>query len=156
MKESRRIESLFAKQYNGNPWLGVNMVDKLSQITPEQAAHKFSPQANSIWEILNHMIGWRELVLRGIPKNNYSSPNHNFIQPITNTTKEEWQKTLAHLEKSQEDWLQYLSTLDEMILGETFGDMSYSYYELILGVLHHDIYHFGQISILFRLITEGV
>lgn len=153
MNESRRIENLFAKQYNGDPWLGVNMVDKLDQIDPEHAAYKFSPEANSIWEILNHIIGWREAVLQGIPQKSYLSPSHNYIQPITNPSQEEWIKTLERLEKSQVDWLHFLSKIDETIFDEPFGDKSYSNYELIMGVLHHDIYHLGQISLLVRLIS---
>ncbi|MEB2775485.1 DinB family protein [Algoriphagus sp. D3-2-R+10] len=152
MKESRRIENLFAKQYNGDPWLGVNMVDKLGQINPEQAAYKFSPEANSIWELLNHIIGWREAVLHGIPQKSYLSPIHNYIQPITNPSQEEWIKTLDRLKKTQTKWIQFLSTVEETIFDEPFGDKSYSHYELIMGVLHHDIYHLGQISLLVRLI----
>lgn len=154
MKEPQRIRSLFTKQYNDDPWLGVNFVDKLKQISPGQAAHKFSPRTNSIWEILNHIISWREMVLQGIPQKSYSSPNHNFFLPIINPSEKEWAKTLDRLGKSQQSWLEYLSVLDESIFDENFGDTNYTYYELILGVLHHDIYHLGQLSLLARLTTE--
>src|SRR5690606_22761870 len=120
MKESQRIQSLFAKQYNDDSWLGVNFVDKLRQISLEQAVHKFSPATNSIWEILNHLISWRELVLAGIPQNTYTSPAHNFFQPITNPTEDEWLRTLNRLKKSQEEWLEYFSSLDESIFENPF------------------------------------
>ncbi|SFU13506.1 DinB superfamily protein [Algoriphagus locisalis] len=154
MKESQRIQRLYSKQYNGDSWLGVNFVDKLNQITLTQAAHKFSPSTNSIWEILNHLIRWRKLVLEGIPHNTYTSPFHNFFQPITNPSKEEWLKTLDLLRDSEEAWQEYLSNLDESIFDKAFGDKQYNYHELIHGVLHHDIYHLGQISLLARLTRE--
>ena len=154
MKESQRIQSLFAKQYNQDPWLGVNFVDKLAQLSPNQAAFKFTPDSNSIWEILNHLISWRELVLEGIHEKTYTSPSHNFFLPISEPSQIEWKKTLDRLNQSQDSWLTYLSTMDEAIFDEQFNDKNYTYYELILGVLHHDIYHLGQISLLARLVKE--
>lgn len=154
MKESQRIQHLFAKQYNQDPWLGVNFVDKLAQLSPDQAAYKFTPTNNSIWEILNHLISWREMVLHGISVETYNSPSHNFFQAISEPTEIEWTKTLDRLSQSQDSWLNYLSKMDEEIFDKKFGDKNYTYYELILGVLHHDIYHLGQISLLARLVTE--
>lgn len=151
MEESLRIKTLFANQYNGDPWLGVNITSKLNEITAEQAAFKFSTQTNSIWEILNHIIGWRELVLRGIPEKGYISPSHNCFLPVKNTSKLEWEHTLVRLKDSQDDWLNFLDKLDSKILEEKFSDKHYNHYELILGVLHHDIYHLGQISLLLRI-----
>ncbi|WPR76831.1 DinB family protein [Algoriphagus sp. NG3] len=154
MKESQRIRSLFSKQYNEDPWLGVNFVDKLAQISPEEAVYKFSPNTNSIWEILNHLISWREIVLEGIHRNTYSVPDHNFFLPIKDSSEEEWNLTLDRLRASQESWLEYFSSLDEGILDNKFGDQTYTYYELVLGVLHHDIYHLGQIALLARIVSE--
>lgn len=151
MKETLRIRSLFEKQYDGDPWLGVNFISKLSQITPEIAAYKFSPETNSIWEILNHIIGWREAVLQGIPQNGYISPEHNFICPIESPTALEWEHTLVRLKDSQEDWLDFLNETDKILLQKPFSKKIYNHYELILGVLHHDIYHLGQISLLLNL-----
>lgn len=156
MKETLRIRSLFEKQYDGNPWLGVNFLDKLKLITPEMAAFKFSPDTNSIWEILNHIIGWREVVLQGIPQNGYKSPPHNYLTPIESPSELEWEHTLVRLKDSQDDWLEYLNSLDKKVFERPFSDGRYNHYELILGILHHDIYHLGQISLLIRLVNSKV
>jgi uncharacterized damage-inducible protein DinB len=155
MEETSRIKSLFAKQFDGNPWLGVNFTQKLQHVTPEMAAYKINPDTNSIWEILNHIIGWREVVLQGIPQNGYISPNHNYLQPIENPSELEWEHTLVRLKDSQQDWMEFFETLDESIFDEPFGDKPYTYYELILGILHHDIYHLGQISLLIKLLPKS-
>lgn len=154
MKETLRIRSLFEKQYDGAPWLGVNFTEKLALITPELAACKLSPDSNSIWEILNHIIGWREVVLQGIPQNGYKTPPHNYLQPIKNPTALEWEHTLVRLKDSQEDWLEFLTQMDKKIFEKPFGDKNYNHYELIIGILHHDIYHLGQISLLIKLLKE--
>lgn len=151
MQETQRIKSLFAKQYDGDPWLGVNFVNKLSQITPEIAAFKLHPEANSIWEILNHIIGWREVVLQGIPQNGYKSPIHNYMNPIENPSALEWEHTLVRLKDSQEDWLEFLESMNETNLEKPFGNKGLNHYELIFGILQHDTYHLGQISFLIKL-----
>lgn len=156
MKETLRIGSLFEKQYDGTPWLGVNFVSKLDQITPDIAAYKISPEANSIWEILNHIIGWREIVLQGIPQNGYKSPTHNYMQPVKDPSDLEWEHTLVRLKDSQEDWLEFLKSMNKAILEKPFGESHYNHYELIQGILHHDIYHLGQISLLIKLSKTGV
>ena len=66
MKETQRIIQLFEKGFNGIPWIDVNLVDVLENITPEQAIRKLYPNANSIWEITNHIISWRENVLQRV------------------------------------------------------------------------------------------
>jgi len=154
MEEIQRIKSLFAKQYNGDTWLGVNFLGKLDKITPEQAAFKFSPEVNSIWEILNHVIGWRELVLQGIPQNGYKKPSHNYLQPIQHISDLEWEHTIVRLKDSQQDWLEFLENLDSSLIHKPIGDKTFNHYELIMGILHHDIYHLGQISLLVKLLKK--
>ncbi|EAZ83205.1 DinB family protein [Algoriphagus machipongonensis] len=154
MEEANRIKSLFAKQFDGKPWLGVNFTEKLQEVTPEMAAYKITPDTNSIWEILNHIIGWREVVLQGFPQNGYITPSHNYLHPVENTSYLEWEHTLVRLKDSQQDWTEFFETLDESIFDQPFGDKPYTYYELMLGILHHDIYHLGQISLLIKLIPK--
>lgn len=154
MEESLRIKSLFVKQYDGNCWLGVNFQNKLAQINLSQATYKFSPATNSIWEILNHLISWREVVLAGLLKDTYSSPDHNYFQAIKDPSKTEWLKTLDRFRNSQDGWLEYLSNLDDSIFEKQFDNKNYNYYEMIHGILHHDIYHLGQISLLVRMTIE--
>ena len=51
MNEPVRIVSLFNKLYNSNPWIDVNIVDTLSNLTADQATKKVLNNCNSIWEI---------------------------------------------------------------------------------------------------------
>ena len=59
------ISKLFADLYSGDPWIGVNLVDSLKNVSPEQASRKVGAH-NSIWEILNHIIAWRLNVLERV------------------------------------------------------------------------------------------
>ena len=66
LKETTRLEKLFEDLYDGDPWLDVTLVGTLSKINAQQAAQKPNDDWNSIWEITNHLISWRENVLQRV------------------------------------------------------------------------------------------
>jgi len=89
MKETNRITKLFEDSYNGSPWIDVTIMDTLKNISAEQAAKKVTPGRNSIWQIINHMIAWRENVLLRIQGNEIVTPNNNYFTEIENISETE-------------------------------------------------------------------
>ena len=87
MKESIRISQLFKDLFEGDPWLGVNIMSTLGGISAERAAVKIAPERNSIWEIVNHMTSWRLNVLQRFEGEVIPSPEHNYILPVETTTE---------------------------------------------------------------------
>lgn len=151
MKEIQRIIQLFEKGYNGTPWIDVNLVDVLEEITPEQAIRKLYPNANSIWEITNHIISWRENVLQRVQGVEMNTPSHNYFVPLQKGALN-WQQTLKKLEASQNEWISFLKRLKETELELIYKPNGMTYYEHIHGILQHDVYHLGQIVMLTKLI----
>ena len=151
MKETTRISKLFIDLYNGSPWLDVNIVTSLGKITSKQAAHKIAPNVNSIWEILNHIIGWRNEVLKRVQSINTIAPKNNFFEPVVIITEEAWIETLMQLSKSQALWIDFLHELKVKDLNLHFERNSFTYYEHIHGILQHDAYHLGQIVLLTKI-----
>ena len=82
MKETERIIKSFEYLYDGEPWLGVNIVGTLEIITAGQAGKKIADNHNSIWEITNHMISWRLNVLERVKGKTMVSPDNNYIEPV--------------------------------------------------------------------------
>ncbi len=82
MKETNRIVKLFEDLYNGSPWIDVTIMDTLKNISAEQAAKKVIPGRNSIWQIINHMIAWRENVLLRVQGNEMVTPNNNYFTQL--------------------------------------------------------------------------
>ena len=151
MKETQRLIQLFEKGYNGSPWIDVNLVDVLQNITPEQAIKKLYPNANSIWEITNHIISWRENVLQRVQGVEINTPLHNYFVPLQKGDMT-WKQTLKKLEASQKEWIHFLKNLKENEFETIYKPNGMSYYEHIQGILQHDVYHLGQIVMLSRLI----
>ena len=153
MKEQQRIAGLFSDLYDGNPWLDINIHDTLESILPEIAAKKLKPDANSIWEIANHLISWRENVLERVKGKVLITPNHNYFVPIADPTAQAWKSTLERFEISQQNWLSFLAGFSEKDFGKVYPNNDHTYYEHIHGIIQHDAYHLGQIVMLRKLLA---
>jgi uncharacterized damage-inducible protein DinB len=151
MKETERISGLLRAIYNGHPWLDVNMMDNLSRLSWQKAGQKVHPNLNTIWEIVNHLIGWRMNVLQRVQGVVIKTPDNNYFEPVTDQSEESWMRTLADLKASQEAWVQFLEQAPDEILANAYPVNNMSYYEHVQGIIQHDAYHLGQIVLLAKM-----
>lgn len=151
MQETKRITKLFKDIYHGSPWIDVNLTDTLSKVTPAQAANRTIPQCNTIWEIVNHLIQWRQNVLQRVQGKVITTPSHNYFQKVNDTSAKAWKTTLKDLAESQKQWLGFLKKFDENDFEKVYPNNNMTYYEHIQGIIQHDAYHLGQIVMLSKL-----
>jgi uncharacterized damage-inducible protein DinB len=152
MTEIARLVSLFEKLYDGEPWIDVNIVSNLQNITAGQASKKVLTNCNSIWEITNHLIEWRLNVLKRVEGKTIQTPANNFFEEVKDPSNEAWEDTLKRLDASQQQWLSFLKNLKEIDLEKTYPKNNMTYYEHIQGIIQHDAYHLGQIVLLSKFI----
>tara|TARA_R110002012_G_scaffold11112_5_gene49899 strand:+ start:176 stop:634 length:459 start_codon:yes stop_codon:yes gene_type:complete len=152
MNESHRIQTLFTDLYHGHPWLDVTLEDTLSRITAAQAHQRPLKSGNTIWEIVNHLIAWRENVLKRVQGEVLETPANNYIKKIEDASEEAWQQTLNALETTQKEWLYFLSTFPEADFEKEYPTNKHSYYKHIHGIIQHDAYHLGQIVLLAKMV----
>jgi uncharacterized damage-inducible protein DinB len=152
MKESSRIISLFEKLYDGSPWIDVSIADSLKDISARQAAARALPGCNSIWELVNHLTHWRLNVLKRVEGKRITTPDNNYIEPITDTTDAAWKKTLDKLDESQQKWIHFLKAFKSENFSRIYPNNNMNYYEHIHGILQHDAYHLGQIVLLRKFV----
>ena len=150
MKETQRIASLFEELYDGTPWIDVSIAVTLKKITAEEAAAKVLPNRNSIWEITNHLINWREHALARLQGKKVKHPETNYFSPATNTSAAEWKLTQKIFKNSQRKWILFLKKFKSADLGKKYPYGKQTYYRLILGIIQHDVYHLGQIVLLSK------
>ncbi len=155
MSESKRIAKLFSDLYNGNPWTYVKLTDILKDISAEQASARPVKNANTIWQLVQHCVGWRENVLRKLKGELFTSPEDNYLSVPADTSADAWQQLLLALQKTETDWEDFLLSLEDRSLNEGYAPSKneFTIYEVIHGVMHHDNYHFGQISILKKMVS---
>ena len=150
MKETERITKLFEEIYDGDSWVGVSLVDTLKNISGEKAAKKIRSNWNSIWEIVVHIISWRDNVLQRVNGAITHEPDDNYIRPVEDPSEKEWQKVSLALKNSQEEWISFLTQMNDEDLEKIYQGNNSSYYKNIHGIVQHDTYHLGQIVILAK------
>ncbi len=152
MTELKRLYHSFASLYKGDSWLGITIASVLAGIDARQAAQRIIPRSNTIWEITEHMISWRENVMQRLNGRIMTTPEHNYFTPIADSSASAWQDTINRFEQTQEAWLHFLDRFPASSLETIYPPNQLTYYEHIQGVLQHDAYHLGQIVMLTRLV----
>lgn len=150
MKETERIKKLFEDLYSGNPWLDVTLVETLAGLSAQQAAHKPDPNWNSIWEITNHLISWRENVLGRVNGQTLKTPENNYFSYVIDTSDIAWELTLKKLHNSQQAWLEFLDKMQDGEMEKIYPANEHTYADHIHGIIQHDAYHLGQIVMLAK------
>ena len=152
MKESNRISSLFNDLFDGNPWIDVNLVDSLYNLTAEQASRRILPRSNTIWEITNHMISWRKIVLKRLQGKIVPTAPDNYVEPVPDQSALAWKKTLSSLTNTQKARNQLLENYEAQSFSKIYPGNGMDHYKHIHGILQHDAYHLGQIKMLLKYV----
>ena len=103
-------------------------------LSPEQAAWKASPGRHSIWQILNHICFWREVVvgrLEGKEPPPHELERRNFEEPA-NRSDAAWKASVERFARSQRV---VRSALESGKLTE----------DRFRFMVPHDAYHLGQV-----------
>ena len=142
------------RAFEGDAWHGPSMSEILTCITADQAAAHPIPETHSIWEIVLHTSVWQRTVrerLQGKPI--VSLPAEEDWPPVTDTSTSAWtaaaQELRAEYELLREEALQWR----DRDLGETTEGQRYTVYEMLHGVIQHNLYHAGQIALLKKATT---
>ena len=142
----------FQNLYEGEPWFGRSMTSILQEVAPSKAYQKNSKEQHSIYEILQHMLAWRELFVKRLNGDNSISIQLNSAldwPPLPSSqTAENWKKLLTRLSENQQALVQALSQKEDSLLAEEFANSNATLETHLEGNLQHDIYHLGQIAIL--------
>ena len=148
MNEIERIKDQLQRAFNNEPWSGPSVMEVLKDIVPEKAASKPIPSAHSIWEILEHVNTDIENVI-GRLRGDFTPLTDEMDWPkITDTSEKSWNKLVSRFNKNHEELLSEISKLSPDILDKPIKEGLSTYYVTLHGVVQHNLYHLGQISLL--------
>ena len=143
----------------GNPWLGVNFEKKIKLIDEERFFHKPN-EMHSVAELLSHLTAWRKDVIIKITTGKGSItdcdpsnwPNNEALKKLG------WKKIIAEYKSTLSTIIDLLKDRTDEFLNDRYFDIdfkgSYPYSFALYGLLHHDIYHLGQIGILITMMKK--
>lgn len=145
--ETEKITSLLKRTFERGAWHGPSVKEVLRGIDGNLAVKRLS-NTHSIIELVAHMISWRRYVISRLQGNNSFtvSDEMNFPKPV------DWDKVLQELEESQQQLLALIEIFPVYKLSELVpvSEQNYTYYTLLNGIIHHDVYHAGQIMLIRR------
>jgi uncharacterized damage-inducible protein DinB len=155
MNEIARIVDQLEREHTGDPWHGSPLSAILAGTTWEQAAAKPLANAHSIWELVLHITGWKNEVRRRLSGAAAGEPDTGDWPSVGQPTPERWDEAREHLELAHRLLVSAVKEFPEADLYTPTNDarnrelgLGVTYYELLHGIVQHDVYHAGQIAIL--------
>ena len=153
MKENiQHYVSSFEDLYEGEPWFGRSMTSIIREISPTQAFKKNGPTSHSIYEVVAHMLAWRELFVKRL-NGDYSSrieSNSTADWPPlpAEKTAAKWEVLVNKLSENQKALIEALKNIKDSQLDEDFAKTNATLETHLEGNLQHDIYHLGQVAVM--------
>ncbi|UOB17643.1 DinB family protein [Abyssalbus ytuae] len=148
----RRIIKLLENTYSGATWYGSNLCDVLTAISSSNPNASYNG-GNSLGQILEHMIQWKKFVIEKINGNTNFIIEINSIQDWNRRkiyTTEEFIALIHEFKSVSEKLIEILKGENDELLNKEVPGKKYDFKTLLDGIVHHDIYHVGQLSLLKR------
>lgn len=145
---------------NEKIWIGSSYKSKLSTIDEHLFFVRPTQDLHSVAEIISHLTLWRNEAILKIKTGKGSKTDdceENWL-PLEKLKAKGWTKIKSEYDNSLITLIALLKDKDDRFLDEQYydtdfkGDFKYSF--LINGMLHHDIYHLGQLGIIIKHLNK--
>jgi uncharacterized damage-inducible protein DinB len=145
--EIEKITSLLKRTFERGAWHGPSVKEALKDVDSNLALKRIN-NTHSIIELVAHMTSWRRYVINRLQGNNSFVVSDEINFPKLSA----WNSVLAELEESQQQLLELIEKFPVYKLNELVpvSEQNYTYYTLLNGIIHHDVYHAGQIMLIRR------
>lgn len=160
-EEATRIADLAARVLEGDAWHAGNIVDLLEDVTAAEAHAHPVPGAHSIWELVLHMTAWADEVRGRLTGAEAGEPDTGDWPKVGRATATRWTQARAALVASYRALQDALGNLSVADLNHRVTDhrdpapgLGLSRYVTVHGVIHHAVYHAGQIALLKRALER--
>lgn len=148
MSEVKFLRDQIETTFKGDSWHGPNLVNTLKDIDHKQALKRPIQDRHTIWELTDHTSFWMEEVWKSVKNHTPMKPDMENNWPVMGATEEEWQQSVRRLEAAVNMVLDSLAAWRDDQLYEKVPGEEYTYKQMLHGVVHHNLYHAGQINLL--------
>ncbi len=139
--------------FEGTPWYGPSVLKSLKTIPAKLWDGKPENVSHSIAELVYHILDWREFVVQKLKGNEAFSIQMNSEKDWRKNVSiaTEAQKTIIidELTQTQDILLELLETRSDSWMSEFVLGKDYTNEYMIRGLVQHDIYHLGQINMIY-------
>ena len=148
MSDVKFLVDQIRRTFDRDSWHGPSVMKALEGVDLEQAKAKPLHGRHSIWELVDHITFWVGEVSWAVKNNRIYDPKSVKDWPLMGQTEEEWVSSVKRLGSSIEELVGSLSMWSNEELDKRLQGATYSYRQMLHGVVHHNVYHAGQIAIL--------
>lgn len=152
------------KQYqevqNGALWIGSTFTSKLNQVDESMVFKRPIEGLHSIAEIISHLTLWRKETILKIQTGTGSKTDDCEENWLTNDKLKQlgWQHIKSEYDNTLTQLIDLLASKDDDFLNTKYYDTdfkdNYEYRFVINGMLHHDLYHLGQLGIIIKYLKK--
>ncbi|HTF28632.1 MAG TPA: DinB family protein [Flavitalea sp.] len=141
--------------YYGDSWIDEDIEKKLRNINEENAFIKPDGYIHSVAEVVSHLVEWRKELTERLQFGRHAKltmDSKNNWRSNEILKKSGWAYLKEQLDNTQKDLIALIETKDDSFLDSKWsGEYDYDY--LLVGLIQHDIYHLGQIGLIYKMIT---
>lgn len=145
----------------GKIWIGSSYASKMKSIDDAAVFVRPINDIHSIAEIFSHVTLWRNEAILKIKTGKGSKTDdceENWLSMETLKARG-WTSIKAAYDQSLVDLIDLLQEKEDSFLEEEYYDTDFKgtfpYKFLINGMLHHDLYHLGQLGIIIKYLIKG-
>ncbi len=152
-----RVKDLLNSAFHGGAWHGPSILELVKGITAKEAGYK-AGNIHNIAELIYHITSWRIFVLKrlqGDSSYNIEDDKANWGN-LGKVDQLELETLLMEMTLSHDELIKELDTKNDTFLDTIVPGSEYTYYTLIHGIIHHDLYHAGQIAIIKKLAVKAI
>jgi len=146
MSEIARIVEQLKQVHEGEAWHGPSVGEALEGVSAAGAVKRPLGKGHTIWEIVHHIRVTDEMVRAHLSCE--AAGGETDWPSLTETGETAWRAAVDALQSTQRALRDAASKFPEARRHENIPGKSHSYWYELLGVMHHDLYHAGQISLL--------
>jgi uncharacterized damage-inducible protein DinB len=141
--EIQNIINTLTHTFEKNAWHGPAVLEVLEGVNEANAMNRIE-NSHSIIQLVAHMTAWRNYVVEKLNGNDTFelTDDENF------SDQNNWQFVLTQLKESQQKLLDALAKTPAEKLNEKVPGREFKFFVMLHGIIHHDIYHIGQIQLL--------
>jgi len=143
---------------DGAPWIIETFSKKISGLSEEQAFTRPLPSVHSVAELVSHLLEWRISVLSILQGGTRTITMDSPANWKDNDTlrQEGWDILKEKFYKSQQDIITFLDQQNDDYLEQLDKKEHHSYLYYSEGLIHHDMYHLGQIGLVIKMLSNSL
>jgi uncharacterized damage-inducible protein DinB len=149
MTEIARLQELLERTYSGTCFHGDSIREVLQDIDAAQAIWLPEDGSHSIWQIVEHMAGWLDVIRRRLTSPTLvTMPDEKNFPATPQGSHENWNATLDSFQATLKALIEAVGNFPESRLEAKVPGKEYTFDVLLHGAVHHNLYHLGQIAMM--------